>query len=562
VPRAGDPLWVPQSARLLYPDDGSKPLMADLRVTSPVPLSADLRLYGLPVDQTARDYIWHHRIGGPTTAVFGTRTKINPDIEQVALHPFLMSHQYRDTNGALELQPSFHSDHPLALSVSSDAIERRATLWMASSSNSSAPRATVVTSVRQSDVVGPLKRAVKALRIIPDYLDSQTLATLRTGDHTIEGFFLHGRESGNWNDRADGLDGSVHEDTRQDVAILRYELRLPHESKLSAGVSWEADLVDSRHTFGEFDEQARGRSRILNPRLALTTAQDAWTFWASEFYVESDRGESSRNASPDAGAEGRVLMGPLRVQPSLSVQHFRDESTILHGVTVTAHPGRTTMSAGYGTYADYFAFKDGIFGTVFDPGAAQQPQRAMHCAATLQYEPERRWPFDIVRVSGVRKDLDVDLWGVRNAVRVLSWDCIVAKSGTPSWELACLSNDTRRSDGPLVGLIPLSFRSGINYDLVRTFSVSLEGNYRSGAIAEVHSPGPGRGERFRLDPSRYVNLALNQKLTLGNRPMNVTVTIFNALALAGDRAEITRDQYGRRYDAPCWANVRVRFGPW
>jgi hypothetical protein len=562
VPRPGDPLWIPTSARLLYPDDGSKPLMADLRVTSPLPLSADLRLYGLPVDQTARDYIWDHRIGGPTTAVFGTRTKINPDIMQAALHPFLMSRRYRDINGALELQPTSRSDHRPALSVSSDAIERRATLWMARGSGSSASRATVVTSVRQSDVVGPVKRAVRALSIIPDYLDSQTLATLRMGDHTIEGFFLHGRESGDWNDTADGLDGSVHEDTRQDVAILRYELRLPHASRLSGGVSWEADFVDSRHAFGTFDEQTRGHSRILNPRLALTTAQDAWTFWASELYVESDRGASSRNTSPDAGAEGRVLVGPLRVQPSLSVQHLRDESTILHGVTVTTHPGRTTMTAGYGTYADYFVFKDGIFGTVFDPGAAQQPQRALHCAATIQYEPERRWPFDIVRISGVRKDLDVDLWGARDAVRVVSWDCIVAKSGTPSWELACLSNDTRRSDGPLVGLIPLSLRSGISYDLVRTFSVSLEGNYRSGAIGEVRSPGPRRGERFRLDPSCYVNLALNQKVTLGTRPMNVTVTIFNALALAGGRAEITQDQYGRRYDAPCWANVRVRYDSW
>jgi hypothetical protein len=220
------------------------------------------------------------------------------------------------------------------------------------------------------------------------------------------------------------------------------------------------------------------------------------------------------------------------------------------------------MSAGYGTYADYFEFKDGIFGTVFDPGAAQAPQRAIHYAATIQYEPERRWPFDIVRVSAVRKNLDVDLWGARDAVRVFSWDCMVAKSGTPGWELACLSNDARGSNGPLVGMIPLSFRSGINYDLVRTLSVSLEGNYRSGSIAEDRSPGPRLGERYQLDPSCYVNLALNQKISLGNRPMNVTATIFNALALAGNRAEITQDEYGRRYDAPCWANIRVRFDPW
>ena len=94
-----------------------------MRVSSPLPASADLRLYGLPVDQTARDYVWEHRIGGPTTAVFGSRTKINPDVVQVALHPFLMSHRYRDTNGSLELRPTFQSAHPQALSLSSDALK-------------------------------------------------------------------------------------------------------------------------------------------------------------------------------------------------------------------------------------------------------------------------------------------------------------------------------------------------------------------------------------------------------------------------------------------------------
>src|SRR5437867_2181094 len=45
TPRPGDAAWIPPSARLLYPDDGSKPLLADLRITSPLPASADLRLY-------------------------------------------------------------------------------------------------------------------------------------------------------------------------------------------------------------------------------------------------------------------------------------------------------------------------------------------------------------------------------------------------------------------------------------------------------------------------------------------------------------------------------------
>lgn len=550
------------SARLLYPDDGAKPLMADLRVTSPVPLSADLRLYGLPVDQTARDYIWQHRIGGPTTAVFGTRTKINPDIVQAALHPFLMSHQYRETNGALELRPTFRSDHPFALSASSDGIERRATLSMASGTGSSTPRAEVVTSVRQSDVVAPLKNAVKALRIIPQYIDSQTLAALHAGDHTIEGFFLFGREKGDWYDAANGLDELVHENTRQDLAILHYEHPLPHDSKLSAGASWEADHVDSDHRFGGFDDQTRASSRIFNPRLAVTTGRDACTVWASEYCVQSDREGASWSSSADAGAEGRVPVGRLVVQPSLSVQRFHGEGTILHGITVTAHPGRLTANAGYGTYADYFAFRNGTFGTVFDPGDAQRPQRAIHYAAALQYDPDSRWPFDMIRVEGVRKDLDIDLWDARSDVHVLSADCVLARSRTPSWELACLYNDTRQSDGPLVGLIPLSFRSGISCNLARGFNVSLEANHRSGAIAEDRSPGPRQGQRYRLDPTSYVNVALSQRSTLWSRPVNVTVTIFNALALAGNRAEITVDQYGKRYDAPCWVNVRLRYDLW
>ena len=47
-----------------------------------------------------------------------------------------------------------------------------------------------------------------------------------------------------------------------------------------------------------------------------------------------------------------------------------------------------------------------------------------------------------------------------------------------------------------------------------------------------------------------------------NRPANLTVTVFNALALAGSRAELTVDEYGRRYDAPCWANLRLRYDVW
>src|SRR6185295_14649094 len=106
-----------------------------------------------------------------------------------------------------------------------------------------------------------------------------------------------------------------------------------------------------------------------------------------------------------------------------------------------------------------------------------------------------------------------------------------------------------RSDGPLVGSIPFSLRAGVSGDIVRSFNVSLEANYRSGSWAEYRIPGPRYRERFKLDPSHYVNLALTQRFAILNRPANLTVTVFNALAVAGSRAELTVDQFGRRYDA-------------
>lgn len=558
----GDAAWIPSSARFLYPDDGSKMLLGDLRVSSALPASADLRLYGLPVDQTARDYVWGHRIGGPTTAVFGSRTKVNPDVVQIALHPFLMSHQYRDINGSLEWRPEFQSNHLQALSLSSDLIERRATLWFARGSQGSAPPFQLVTSVRQSDVVPFLTAAVPELRVIPRYTDSQTYASWRVGRQTIRGFFLFGRETGNWRETVDGVDAAVIEDTRQNLAIVQYERQLPGDSKLTAGISWEGDHVASEHRYGEFNEQKRSASHIVNPRIEYSLAGGALTTWLSQFCIESEPGGSWWRSSVDGGVESRASVGWFTVQPSLAFQRFREEGTIVHGVTVSAHPDQVTLTAGYGTYADYFRFHDGIFGNVFDSGAAQRPQGAAHYVASAQYEPKGRWPFDLLRVTGVRKDMDVDLWGARNGVRVLSWDCIAARGGRPGWEIAVLTNDARGSDGPLVGMIPISVRLGVTADVSRSFTVSVEGNYRSGSVAEYRTPGPRFGERFMLGPSHYVNVALNQKFKVLRRPANVTVTVFNALAVAGSRAELTVDQYGRRYDAPCWANLRLRYDLW
>jgi hypothetical protein len=546
----------------LYPDDGSKLLLGDLRITSPLPASADLRLYGLPVDQTARDYIWEHRIGGPTTAVFGSRTKVNPDVVQVALHPFLMSHRYRDTNGSLELRPTFQANDLQGMTIASDAIERRATLWMAHGPSDAPPQFQLVTSVRQSDVVPLLKMAVPELKAIPRYLDSQTHASLRFGDQTIEGFFLFGRERGDWRETTDGVEGAVIENTRQNLAILRYQSLLPHDSKLTAGVSWEGDHVDSDRRYGEFQDQTQTASHIVNPRISYSMWREACTAWVSQVNVESEPGGSFWSGSVDAGIEGRATRGWFTVQPSVGVQQFAKEATIVHGVTTIVHPNQLTLTAGYGTYADYFVFHDGIFGNVFEPGGAQRPQTAIHYVSSIQYEPEHRRLFDLVRVTAVRKDLDVDLWGARTGVRVLSWDCIVAKSGKPSWEIAFLTNDARKSDGPLVGTIPVSMRVGLSGDVVRSFNVSVEANYRSGSIAEYRAPGPRFGERFALDPSHYVNVALTQSFRILNRPASFTATVFNALAVAGSRAELTVDQFGRRYDAPCWANIRLKYELW
>jgi len=76
------------------------------------------------------------------------------------------------------------------------------------------------------------------------------------------------------------------------------------------------------------------------------------------------------------------------------------------------------------------------------------------------------------------------------------------------------------------------------------------------------TPGPLYGQRFQLDPSHYLNVALTQTFKILDRPANLTVTVFNALAVAGSRAELTVDEYGRRYDAPCWANIRLRYDCW
>jgi hypothetical protein len=111
-------------------------------------------------------------------------------------------------------------------------------------------------------------------------------------------------------------------------------------------------------------------------------------------------------------------------------------------------------------------------------------------------------------------------------------------------------------------MIPISVRLGVSGDVVRSFNLSVEANYRSGSVAEDRTPGPRFGERFMLGPSHYVNIALTQRFLVLNRPANLSVTVFNALAVAGSRAELTVDQYGRRYDAPCWANLRLRYDLW
>ena len=558
----GDPSWIPPSARSLYQDDGSKLLLGDLRITSVLPASAVLKLYGLPVDQTARDYVWGHRIGGPVTSVFGSRTKVNPDIVSIALHAFLMSHQYRDTNGSLEWRPEFQSNRPQILSLASDLIERRATLSFTRGSPASDQAFHMVTGMRQSDVPPILELAVPALRAIPRYTDSQTYASVRLGPQTIEGFFLFGRESGDWREAINGVEAVVLEDTRQDLAIVRYERQLPGDSKLAGGISWEGGRVESEHRYGELLEGTWSASQIANPRITYSMKDGMLTTWLSQVWVKNVPGDPGWYSCLDGGVESRTTLGQFTVQPSLAFQRFHGEGTIVHGVTLSAHPDHVTLTAGYGTYADYFRFHDGIFGNVFDPGAAQRPQRANHYVASVQYEPDGRWPFDFIRATAVRKDLHVDLYDERDGVRVLAWDCIVAKGGKPSWEMALLLNNARGSAGPVVGMIPISVRLGISSDVGRMFNVAVEANYRSGSVAEIRGPGPRHGERVLLDPSHYVNLALTKRFDVRNRPAHLILTVFNALAVAGSRSELAVDAYGRRHDAPCWANLRLRYDLW
>lgn len=558
----GDPSWIPPSARSLYADDGSKLLLGDLRITSVLPASAVLKLYGLPVDQTARDYVWGHRIGGPVTSVFGSRTKVNPDVVSIALHPFLMSHQYRDTNGSLEWRPEVQSHRPQALSLASDLIERRATLSLTRGSPASGHAFQMVTAMRQSDVPPLLELAVPALRAIPRYTDSQTYASVRLGPQTIEGFVLLGRESGDWRETLDGVQTVVLEDTRQNLAIVRYVRELPGDSKLAGGVSWEGDHVDSEHRYAELSERTNTASQIVNPRITYSKNDGTLTTWLSQVWVQDVPGTPPWHSSVDGGVESRTTLGTLTVQPSLAFQGFHGEGTVVHGITLSAHPDHVTLTAGYGTYADYFRFHDGMFGNVFDPGQVQRPQRANHYVASFQYEPDGRWPFDFFRITGVRKDLHVDLYDARDGIRVLSWDCIVAKGGTPSWELAFLFNEARGSAGPVVGMVPISVRLGTSNDVGRMFNVAVEANYRSGSVAEIRGPGPRHGERFMLDPSQYVNLALTKHFEVRNRPAQLILTVFNALAAAGSRAELTVDAYGQRRDAPFWANLRLRYDFW
>src|SRR4029078_4940572 len=152
-------------------------------------------------------------------------------------------------------------------------------------------------------------------KVIPRYFDSQTHASWRTGDQTIEGFLLLGRERGDWRETTDdGVDAAVIENTRQDLAILRSVRLLPGDAKLTTGVSWEGDHVASEHRYGDVVEHKQGTSHIVNPRIEYSARRDVVTVWASDFLVESEPGGSLWKSSLDAGAEGRATAGWFTVQ--------------------------------------------------------------------------------------------------------------------------------------------------------------------------------------------------------------------------------------------------------
>src|SRR5678815_1898061 len=133
-------------------------------------------------------------------------------------------------------------------------------------------------------------------------------------------------------------------------------------------------IRDSR--YGDIVEHTRSTSHIVNPRIEYSARRDAVTVWASDFLVESEPGGSLWKSALDAGAEGHATAGWFTVQPSLAFQRFHGEGTIVHGVTAKVHPRQVTLTAGYGTYVDYFVFHDGIFKSVFDSSEAQAPQRS------------------------------------------------------------------------------------------------------------------------------------------------------------------------------------------
>jgi hypothetical protein len=559
VRQVGDNLPTPMSTRELYSDDAYKSLTHDVRLSAPAPFSATLNLHGLPVDQGARPYLWDHKIIGRTTLLFGGYSIVNPDLMDVELHPVLISHKFRETNGAVEFFPKHRSDRPVEFVASTDGIERRGTLSLASGSDSSRKRADLVTSIRQNQVIG-LLTAIKGLEVIPESMDNQTFAKLQFGAHTLQGFCRFGREKGDWHDPADARKSFVQENSFQQLAFVQYDLRLPRGLRLGLGTSWEKNDIDSHREFDQFKETIQAHSEIFNPRMTVSTDSHRYTFFLGNTYAKSDRRGSNNYSSADGGVEGKFLFGRFTVEPSASVQQLRDQYSFLHGITVSVYPKRTAIIFGYGTYADYFVYDNGMFGSVFDAGGAQRPQRSNHYAVTVESRPEHQPLFDILRVSAVRKDLNIDFRGRRSDVQVLSGDITLAKAGKLNYEAAYSFNQDEQDGGLLVGSVDQIFRLGIGYRLTSNLSFSLEANHRGGLVAENdNSLDPRKGERYRLNPATYVNLAVTERRHVLGQPMDITLTLFNIGALIGNRAEIARFE-GNTYTTPFWGNLRIRYG--
>jgi hypothetical protein len=156
-----------------------------------------------------------------------------------------------------------------------------------------------------------------------------------------------------------------------------------------------------------------------------------------------------------------------------------------------------TLTAGYGTYADYFRFHDGMLENVFDPGAAQRFGSMPTTMSPRSTNRKGDGP-SISSGHGRTQGPDVDLYDARDAVRIpVGLHC--REDGEALG--ACVPPTTRATAlGPVVGAIPISLRLGISSDAGRTFNIAVEANLSEWLGRRIQCAGPTSRRSFMLDP--------------------------------------------------------------